>query len=77
MGGNPMIMLKSTHDKIIELKDEQISFLKREIMNLQLNLNSSLKSELRVINENKKLKDKLNKIEKTIRRLENEAKGIQ
>lgn len=72
-----MIMLKSTHDKIIELKDEQISFLKAEIMNLQLNLNSSLKSELRLINENKKLKDKLNKIEKTVRRLENEAKGIQ
>ena len=72
-----MIMLKSTHDKIIELKDEQISFLKAEIMNLQLNLNSSLKSELRLRNENKKLKDKLNKIEKTVRRLENEAKGIQ
>ena len=72
-----MIMLKSTHDKILELKDEQISFLKAEIMNLQLNLNSSLKSELRVINENKKLKDKICKIEKTIRRLENEAKGIQ
>lgn len=72
-----MIMLKSTHDKIIELKDEQISFLKAEIMNLQLNLNSSLKSELRLINENKNLKDKLNKIEKTVRRLENEAKGIQ
>ena len=72
-----MIMLKSTHDKIIELKDEQISFLKAEVMNLQLNLNSSLKSELRLINENKKLKDKLNKIEKTVRRLENEAKGIQ
>ena len=72
-----MIMLKSTHDKILELKDEQISFLKAEIMNLQLNLNSSLKSELRLINENKKLKDKLNKIEKTVRRLENEAKGIQ
>lgn len=72
-----MIMLKSTHDKILELKDEQISFLKREIMNLQLNLNSSLKSELRVINENKKLKDKICKIEKTVRRLENEAKGIQ
>lgn len=72
-----MIMLKSTHDKIIELKDEQISFLKAEIMNLQLNLNSSLKSELRLINENKNLKDKVNKIEKTIRRLENEAKGIQ
>ena len=72
-----MIMLKSTHDKIIELKDEQISFLKAEIMNLQLNFNRSLKSELRLINENKNLKDKLNKIEKTIRRLENEAKGIQ
>ena len=72
-----MIMLKSTHDKIIELKDEQISFLKAEIMKLQLNLNSSLKSELRLINENKKLKEKLNKIEKTVRRLENEAKGIQ
>lgn len=72
-----MIMLKSTHDKILELKDEQISFLKAEIMNLQLNLNSSLKSELRLINENKNLKDKLNKIEKTVRRLENEAKGIQ
>lgn len=72
-----MIMLKSTHDKIIELKDEQISFLKAEVMNLQLNLNSSLKSELRLINENKNLKDKLNKIEKTVRRLENEAKGIQ
>ena len=72
-----MIMLKSTHDKIIELKDEQISFLKAEIMNLQLNLNNSLKSELRLINENKNLKDKLNKIEKTVRRLENEAKGIQ
>ena len=72
-----MIMLKSTHDKIIELKDEQISFLKAEIMNLQLNLNSSLKSELSLINENKNLKDKLNKIEKTVRRLENEAKGIQ
>ena len=72
-----MIMLKSTHDKILELKDEQISFLKAEIMNLQLNLNSSLKSELRVINENKKLKDKICKIEKTVRRLENEAKGIQ
>ena len=72
-----MIMLKSTHDKILELKDEQISFLKAEIMNLQLNLNSSLKSELRLINENKNLKDKVNKIEKTIRRLENEAKGIQ
>ena len=72
-----MIMLKSTHDKIIELKDEQISFLKAEIMNLQLNFNSSLKSELRLINENKNLKDKLNKIEKTVRRLENEAKGIQ
>ena len=72
-----MIMLKSTHDKIIESKDEQISFLKAEIMNLQLNLNSSLKSELRLINENKNLKDKLNKIEKTVRRLENEAKGIQ
>lgn len=69
-----MIMLKSTHDKILELKDEQISFLKAEIMNLQLNLNSSLKSELRLINENKNLKDKLNKIEKTVRRLENEAK---
>ena len=64
-----MIMLKSTHDKILELKDEQISFLKAEIMNLQLNLNSSLKSELRLINENKNLKDKLNKIEKTVRRL--------
>ena len=25
-----MIMLKSTHDKIIELKDEQISFLKAD-----------------------------------------------
>ncbi len=72
-----MIMLKSTHDKILELKDEQISFLKAEIMNLQLNLNSSLKSELRLINENKKLKDKICKIEKTVRRLENEAKGIQ
>ena len=72
-----MIMLKSTHDKIIELKDEQISFLKAEIMNLQLNLNSSLKSELRLINENKKLKDKICKIEKTVRRLENEAKGTQ
>ena len=72
-----MIMLKSTHDKILELKDEQISFLKAEIMNLQLNLNNSLKSELRLINENKNLKDKLNKIEKTVRRLENEAKGIQ
>ena len=46
-------------------------------MNLQLNLNRSLKSELRLINENKNLKDKLNKIEKTVRRLENEAKGIQ
>ena len=72
-----MIMLKSTHDKILESKDEQISFLKAEIMNLQLNLNRSLKSELRLINENKNLKDKVNKIEKTIRRLENEAKGIQ
>lgn len=72
-----MIMLKSTHDKILELKDGQISFLKAEIMNLQLNLNNSLKSELRLINENKNLKDKLNKIEKTVRRLENEAKGIQ
>ena len=72
-----MIMLKSTHDKIIELKDEQINFLKAEVMNLQLNLNSSLKSELRLINENKNLKDKLNKIEKTVRRLENEAKGTQ
>ena len=72
-----MIMLKSTHDKILELKDEQISFLKAEIMNLQLNLNRTLKSELRLINENKNLKDKLNKIEKTVRRLENEAKGIQ
>ena len=72
-----MIMLKSTHDKIIESKDEQISFLKAEIMNSQLNLNRSLKSELRLINENKNLKDKLNKIEKTVRRLENEAKGIQ
>lgn len=72
-----MIMLKSTHDKILELKDEQISFLKAEIMNLQLNFNRSLKSELRLINENKNLKDKLNKIEKTVRRLENEAKGIQ
>lgn len=69
-----MIMLKSTHDKILELKDEQISFLKAEIMNLQLNFNRSLKSELRLINENKNLKDKLNKIEKTVRRLENEAK---
>ena len=72
-----MIMLKSTHDKILESKDEQISFLKAEIMNLQLNLNRSLKSELRLINENKNLKDKICKIEKTIRRLENEAKGIQ
>ena len=72
-----MIMLKSTHDKIIELKDEQISFLKAEIMNLQLNLNRSLKSELRLLNENKKLKDKICKIEKTVRRLENEAKGTQ
>lgn len=72
-----MIMLKSTHDKIIESKDEQISFLKAEVMNLQLNLNSSLKSELRLINENKNLRDKICKIEKTIRRLENEAKGIQ
>ena len=72
-----MIMLKSTHDKILESKDEQISFLKAEIMNLQLNFNRSLKSELRLINENKNLKDKLNKIEKTVRRLENEAKGIQ
>lgn len=58
-----MIMLKSTHEEILQGKNNEIEHLKSMYMDLQIKFNEVLKNEVKLKKERHYFKSKLDKFE--------------